>query len=138
MKKAFLLIWFNNFKTEHQNYANTLHLISHSDFKEKEYRKKFNQIKILDYTQDELIHIEIRKSENGGTEIMMPPKNEWKSIKLCNLSLVLYYEKYLLPLKMSNIWALRSKLLKLCNKNFTKKKFPLLKINKIWFDNYKY
>ena len=47
-------------KTEHQNYANTLHLISHSDCKEKKY-KKFNQIKILDYMHEQLI--EIRKSE---------------------------------------------------------------------------
>ena len=49
------------FKTEHQNHANTLHFISHSDFKEKEYRKNFNQIKILDHMHEQ--PIEMRKSE---------------------------------------------------------------------------
>ena len=49
------------FKTEHQNYANTLHLITHSDFKEKKYGKNFNQIKISDHMQEQLM--EIRKSE---------------------------------------------------------------------------
>lgn len=52
IEKVFAYLIQQFFKTEHQNYANTLHLISHSDFKEKEYRKKFNQIKILDYMHE--------------------------------------------------------------------------------------